>query len=345
MQLNGARRAIGAAATLALVATLAACGGKDHSSPLAARSITPHGNHHQQPLCPLTGKPATHAQNPKRPALAVKIDNIAPALPQAGLNRADLVAEELVEGGLTRLFAVFQCNAAPNVGPIRSARESDADLLALFHGSVFGYSGANPKDMPPIVAHGDAALVSEASHPLAFARVGSRPAPHNVFASTHSLLKAGLGLRPHLRAPKPWFRYGALSNPAKRAHNVSMTWPAASAAWTWSKTGWLRTQGGTPDNLANGSRVSAANVVILNVSIASTGLRDIAGSPSPLVVTIGHNRAWVLRDGKVVKGSWRRPTLASRLSLQDNHGRPIALTPGRTWIELLPVGRTPTIRR
>ncbi|HWB66111.1 MAG TPA: DUF3048 domain-containing protein [Mycobacteriales bacterium] len=344
MQLNGARRAIGVAAALTLIGTAAGCGGKDHGSPLAARSLGPHAQH-QPPTCPLTGKPVTRAENRHRPAVAVKIDNIAQALPQAGLNRADLVAEELVEGGLTRLFAVFQCDSAPTVGPIRSARESDADLLALFHGSVFAYSGANPKDMPPIVAHGDAALVSEASHPLAFTRSTSRYAPHNVFASTQTLLKTGLGLRPHLHAPKPWFRYGPLSNPAKRAHSVSMTWPAASAGWTWSKTEWLRTQGGVADNLANGSRVSASNVVILNVPIASTGLRDVAGSPSPLVVTVGHNQAWVLRNGKVVKGSWRRPTLGSQLSLLDRRGHPIALAPGRTWIELLPVGRTPTIQR
>jgi hypothetical protein len=294
------------------------------------------------PVCPLTGLPEGDGQRADRVALAVKIDNIAPALPQAGLNNADVVVEELVEGGLTRLMAIFQCGKASQVGPIRSARISDADLLALLHGSVLGYSGANSKDMPPIRERSGAALVAYDNTPQFFQLSSSRPAPHNVFSSTRTLLKAGLDLQPKLDAPPPLFTYGALDRSARRAKRVYMSWPAASAMWTWAKDSWLRTQGGSPDLLASGEQVSATNVVILGVNIASTGLHDVLGAPSPLDVTIGSNPAWVLRDGKMIRGTWTRKTISDQFTLKDAQGQVIALAPGRTWVELLPTPRKPS---
>lgn len=294
------------------------------------------------PVCPLTGLPEAAGQRADRVALAVKIDNIAPALPQAGINNADVVIEELVEGGLTRLMAIFQCSKAPEVGPIRSARISDADLLALLHGSVLGYSGANSKDMPPIREHSGAALVSYDHTPQFFQLSSSRSAPHNVFSSTGTLLRAGLDLQPKLDAPPPMFTYGSLDPSARRAKRVYMSWPAASAMWTWSKNAWLRTQGGSPDILASGQRISATNVVILGVNIASTGLHDVLGAPSPLDVTIGSNPAWVLRDGKMIRGTWTRKSIDDQFTLTNKQGGVIALAPGRTWVELLPTPRKPS---
>src|SRR3954447_1343617 len=136
-------------ALLASGLVLAACGG-GHKAPKPAAtsaSPTPSPSPTATPVaarCPLTGVPPQSGQDIHRPALAVKIDNINAARPQAGIDHADVVVEELVEGGLTRLFAVFQCDSASSVGPVCSARTSDADLLALLHGSVFGFSGANP---------------------------------------------------------------------------------------------------------------------------------------------------------------------------------------------------------
>jgi hypothetical protein len=279
-----------------------------------------------------------------RPALAVKVDNVSEALPQAGLNNADIVFEEEVEGGLTRLMAVYQCQQATEVGPIRSARITDAYLLALFHGSVLGYSGANPKDMPPIRAHSGAALISWDAQPQYFHVDSSRPAPHDVFAATSTLLKAGLKARPKLKAPPALFSYGQLDATARRAHSIYLSWPAASAQWTWSGNAWLRTQDNVAENETDGKRVSATNVVILNVTLQDTGIKDILGNPSPLDVTIGSNQAWVLRDGKLIRGRWSRKTINDGFSLTDKAGNPINLAPGRTWIELLPAGNKPQRR-
>jgi hypothetical protein len=339
------RRHVAAAAALvagALVLTACSTSGSSPSAgggPVSTASPAP-------PTCPLTGLPEGQGEQAKRAALAVKIDNIGPARPQAGINNADVVVEELVEGGLTRLMAIFQCQRASLVGPIRSARISDADLLALLHGSVLGYSGANPKDMPPIRAHSGAALVSYDNDPSNFHLDASRPAPHNVFSSTSILLKAGRQQKPNLQAPPALFSYGPIDPLAKPVAHITLQWPDSAARWVWSSGAWLRSQGEhtysmTSDTLTDGQQINATNVVVLSVNIQSTGLHDVLGNASPLDVTTGSNPAWVLRGGTMVRGTWTRKTRADEFTLTDKQDHPIALAPGRTWIELLPAGHKP----
>lgn len=293
--------------------------------------------------CPLTGEAPRAGQDIARVPLAVKIDNINPARPQSGLNKADVVFEELVEGGLTRLFAIFQCDTASRLGPIRSARTSDADMLALLHGSVFGFSGANPRALPAIRAHGETVMIANDNLGQYFHRDPSRPAPHNVYSSTQTILAAGLARSHGLTAPKPLFAYGDISPLAHPATSVSMTWPAASAAWAWTGKAWARTQNGTADVLTDGTRVSATNVIVMSINIGSTGIRDVAGNASPLDITIGTNRVWVFRNGQVISGTWRRTAISRPLQLLDARGHVIALAPGKTWVELLPKPRLPKI--
>jgi len=350
------RRLPVAAALLGLggLAGLVACGGGHHPKAAPSPSFTalsptatPTPTATVAPVtCPLTGLAPGRTQNPHRPALAVKIDNVDVARPQAGVDKADVVVEELVEGGLTRLFAVFQCDSAPRIEPIRSARTSDADLLALLHGSVFAFSGANRAALPPIRKVGNTVMISADLFGSYFHRDGSRPAPHNEYASSVVLLAAGQARRHGLVAPPPLFRYGVLdASVARPARVVSLSWPAASAAWTWSGGGWQRTQNGTKDVLVGGHRVSAANVIIMSIRIGSTGIRDVLGNASPLDVTVGPKRpVWVLRDGRVIRGTWERRSINTGWVLLDGHGNPIALKPGRTWVELLPSPRVPAIR-
>ena len=329
-------------------ALLAGCGGGSHHTEAAKPTPSPTPTSPSPtptpPVdCPLTGAPAAAGQTPHRPALGVKIDNIDLARPQSGVDKADLVVEELVEGGLTRLFAVFQCDSAGTLGPIRSARTTDAGLLALLHGSVFGYSGANPAALPQIRAHGDTVLIAYDDLPQYFHRVGFRPAPHNVYSDTKTILEAGISRRHGLTAPKPLFLYGDAPAGGNAATSASMSWPEASAGWRWNGSGWLRTQNGTPDVMSDRQRVKASNVVIMQVHIGSTGIRDVAGNASPLNITIGSGAVWVLRDGKVFRGTWHRKSYTSPLRFTTASGAAITLHPGRTWIELLPRPRTPKI--
>jgi len=218
-----------------------------------------------------------------------------------------------------------------------------ADMLALLHGSVFGYSGANPAALPPIRAHGNTVLIAYDDMPAYFHRSSARPAPHNVYSDTKTVLNAGLARRKNLTAPKPLFTYGDAPASAPAATNATMSWPEASAGWRWNGTTWLRTQNGTPDVMTDGSRVKADNVVIMQIRIGSTGIRDVAGNASPLDITTGSGKVWILRDGKMVVGTWKRPGIGSKLRFVNAAGAPLTLHTGRTWIELLPRPRVPKI--
>ncbi len=320
-------------------ALLAGCnngGGAPASSGTSATKGVAASKPHNAPTCPLTGTPATKGAL-SRPALAVKIDNIPQAMPQAGLNSTDLVIEEQVEGGLTRLFAVFQCHGSDLIGPVRSARTTDVDLLTMLHGPVFAFSGANG----PVYAHvqqsSDAALVDWDHTPSLFHVDTARVAPHDVFGSSGTLLRAGEqehGIK--LGPPTAVFRYGAADPAAHKAHSLSMSWPGATAGWTWDGQHWLRTQDGVVDTTTSGQRASATNVVVLAVKLTYNGLHDVLGSPSPDNITTGTGNAWVFRDGSVVKGTWKRDKATDPWTLRDHKGRVINLRPGRTWVELLP---------
>jgi hypothetical protein len=332
------------AVTALTAVTVTSCSSAHHAAPPTTTTTATDVSPSPSPAaatCPLTGLPPRPGQNVHRVALALKIDNVDAARPQAGLDHADVVIEETVEGGLTRLMAIFQCGAAATVGPIRSARTSDGDLLRLLDGAVFGFSGANPRALAPVAATSRAVLISYDNLPQYFHRASSRPAPHNVFSSTATVLGAGLARRHGLHAPPPVFAYGAVPAGARPVHQLSVTWPAASAGWTWNGHAWLRTQNGTPDVLTDGHRAAAANVVVMSITTRATGLHDVLGNASPDDVVTGHGKVWVLRDGALIRGTWRRPTRVDPMRLTDLSGNALNLAPGVTWVELLPRPRHP----
>ena len=292
------------------------------------------------PVYPLTGLPVTSPTNARRPALSVKIDNAPGSFPQVGLDNADIVTEALVEGGLTRLFATFQSHGSPAVGPIRSARPVDAALLRELGGGIFVYSGAATGEIAPVKASSTATLVPDSQEAPPFYRDGSRPVPHNVFASTAGLWAAGLAAGAANVPPPQLFTYspqpeGGTTHPVSQVSmNLSRI---SSAAWTWTpaKGVYLRTQDGTADMNSDGSRMSAANVIILSVPIGPTGIFDAAGNQDPYVHLVGSGTVWVLRGGSEIQGTWTRPTIAQPVTLTGTAGT-ISLAPGTTWLELLP---------
>jgi len=335
-----ARRPAAALALGALALTLAACGGARRAAHSVAvpearpPSVWPSV---ATAVYPLTGRPVTDAGRAARPVLSVKIDNIGPALPQAGLNQADIVTDILVEGGLTRLMATFQSQDAPLIGPIRSARPVDADLLRELGGGIFAYSGAAPGEIAPSRAHSTALLVSNDNDPRWFWRASGRAAPHNVFSSTTRLYQAGHKLRPSLRTAPQLFSYSATPTTGTPATSVAIRMsPDSSAGWTWNGHDYVRTQDHRADSVVGGARVSTTDVVILSVTWSPTRIIDDAGNADPYVHIIGSGKAWVMRDGKVVAGRWVRPSYAVPMQLVDGTGQVIALAPGRTWLELEP---------
>jgi hypothetical protein len=313
-------------------ASLAACGGDGPTRTIPGR-------------CPLTGLTPTATQDLDAVAVAVKVDNADEARPQSGLDHADIVVEETVEGGLTRLFAVFQCEVAASVGPVRSARTSDGALLRLLDGAVFAYSGANPKAIAPVEAVSHAVLLPYDDNPSLYHRAPDRSAPHDVFTSTHALAAAGQARDSSLSAPRPVFAYApAAPAGATPAQSIALQWSGvASAIWSWSGDRWLRSQNGSPDVLTDGTRVDAVNVVVMRIRTKDTGLHDVLGNPSPEDVVTGSGEVSVFRNGKVVTGKWSRPDVASPMTITDAKGHPLPLAPGRTWVELLPSTGTLTV--
>jgi hypothetical protein len=323
----------------ALVA--AACGGS-HAVHKAAAASSPTqtpsaASPHVAAVYPLTGYPATNAANARRPALSVKIDNVGDALPQAGLNHADLVTDILVEGGLTRLMATFQSQDASVIGPVRSARPVDADLVRELGGGIFAYSGAAPGEIAPMINHGNALRIVDDGSGRIFYRDYSRPAPHNLMTSTARLYGAARQIDPHLGPPPQLFHYSSAAVAGPLVRWVRLAFSSYSVCgWSWTGSNYVRSQNGAADRLADGSRVNTTNVVILSVTWSPTHIIDAAGNADPYVHVIGSGQAWVMRDGRLIVGHWTRPSYRVPMRLTDASGHVIALRPGRTWLELQP---------
>ena len=286
--------------------------------------------------CPLTGEPVPGSEVPDRPALAIKIENAPEARPQAALNEADVVVEEPVEGGYTRFIAVFQCADSSRVGPVRSGRTTDPDYLRQLGPAVFGYAGGR-KDVTqevPAVGLVDVNYIIAAD---AYERDEARAAPHDLYTTTDALWRAA---RSKDGAPDPLFAYAAeWEGAAKRIRSAHLPFSGVSDVyWQWNggKGAWLRSHGDVPHVLEGNDRVSAANVVIQVVTVTDSDFLDSAGNPSPEVELTGSGKAYVLRDGTVIRGRWERESLKDVTTFVSKDGTEIELAPGRTWVELLP---------
>jgi Protein of unknown function (DUF3048) N-terminal domain/Protein of unknown function (DUF3048) C-terminal domain len=289
------------------------------------------------PECPYTGEEARNDSRSQRPAIAVKVENSDAARPQAGLDRADLVYEVEAEGGITRFMAIFQCQDVKRIGPVRSARLVDAALLQQFNQPLFAYAGGSP----PTAARIDKLDIVDLNYNDAgdaYEQDLTREAPHQYFTSTRALYDAA---GKQGGTSEPLFAYDdELENQGTRkATTVHLNFsPAADVVWSYDrKSGeYLRSHGTTPHTLENGARVSAANIVVMQVKRVTTGLVDVAGSPVPDWDVVGSGKAFVIRDGRAISGRWERGSPGDVTTLVDRDGEEIALAPGRTWITLFP---------
>lgn len=349
MNVNGTKHRLLAVLAVGCCLLASACGGSNN--PKAATSSPPSaqrsagGGTLRATTFPLTGLPAPSAAAARRPSLTVKIDNVLGAWPQAGLNQADIVFDAEVEGGLTRLTVVYQSHGARLVGPIRSARPVDAYLLRLFDGGYFAFSGASPGEMRPVKHFSHAALLYNDNNPAPFFRRYDHPDPHNLFSSTSRLYAALHREAPHKSGPPQVFTFSKQPLHGVPTARVTVPFPAATAQWSWQGHHWVRTQDGHPDVLMDHSRVRATNVVVMSVKVVGTGIFETNGAEDPLPVTIGSGKCWVLRDGNRVSGTWKRARLSAPLRFADSHGHTIPLSPGSTWVELMPSKDSPAFRR
>ncbi|MCA1844640.1 MAG: DUF3048 domain-containing protein, partial [Actinobacteria bacterium] len=266
------------------------------------------------------------------------------ARPQAGINQADIVVEEGVEGGVTRFFTLFQSHDAPSVGPVRSARSTDLLFAAQLGRPLFAYSGANAV-FEGLISRAPLVNVGVSRFPTAYHREPGRPSPYNLFSETKALFgNAADDVTP----PPALFSYRAPgeappeagSEPARRVQAVWKLNITTTVVYAWdeeSKT-FKRTTDGVPHLDAAGTQVSPENVVFQVVGYHDTGLRDRSGAVVPEAELIGEGEAWVLTGGRLIKGRWSRPAEGQTTAFTLPTGEPIRLTPGRTWLELVPTG-------
>lgn len=261
--------------------------------------------------------------------LAVKIDNVRAARPQTGIDAADVVYAEQVEGGLSRLMAVFATRLPASVGPVRSARESDLELLRQFDRPTLAFSGAQGKLLPLIDR---APLVAEPPGNVsgAYYRGSDKAAPHNLYLRPRQLMPSA----PGADALTTGFRYG--SAPAGGTPDTSETvrYPAARFTFTWSadRRGWLVSLDGTPDVTTDGKRLAPATVVVQYVRIRPSAFHDFLGNNTPYTETVGSGKAKVLRDGRAYDVDWKRATATDGTEFTTGDGAPVNFAKGQVWV-------------
>lgn len=280
----------------------------------------------RQLLSPFTGEPVQSLA----PVLAVKIDNIVYARPQTGLGSADIVYVLPVEGGLTRFLAVFSSHLPSVIGPVRSAREDDLQLLAQFGRPAFAYSGAQPQ-LLPVVEH--SRIVDLYSGIVGgYYRDYQRIAPYNLYARTSALLAEAKGAS---TAHDIGFRFGPAPAGGTPTATESVAYAATSYTFTWSAADarWLVSMDGKPAATTDAGQMSAATVVIQHTVVRKSQYIEWGALP-PYAETTGSGSAVVLRDGKSFQAQWSRPAPNGGTTFTTDSGQPMTFAPGPVWIVL-----------
>ena len=277
-----------------------------------------------------------------KPVLAIKIDNTRPAQPHAGLQAADLVYVTEVEWDLTRLIAIFNSQIPDVIGPVRSARISDMDILVPFGKVAFSNSGAQSKLLPVIAAANLYDVSAEKAYE-AFTNDPGRPSPVDHMADPRALLAAA----PDAELARDIGFVFSEEPPAggTPVSTVTATWPSSEVSFTWDeKAGdFIVGLNGEESRSTEGGPQRAATVVLQSVEQSDSGYGDRYGGITPFIQTVGKGAAIVLRDGRMWSVTWERPTLedGTKFLLPDGTQMPFAI--GQEWVVFLDKTMKPKI--
>lgn len=327
----------------AIVVAFAGCGGggKHAAAKAAAAANAAAGKSAKVTLAaPLTGLADPTGASLKRCAITVKIDNTKAGHPKYGIDQADVVYEEVVEAGITRLAAIFNSHDPDRVGPVRSVRKTDQSLVWPIRG-IFAYSGGAPYAIQSINTAPVVKLDETSAGPLMF-RDHSRRAPVNLYAHVSFMYSKCGPLVP----PPALFTYRSASVvPAGvTATSVRVGFlgagsaypgsPSFAVTWDWDAVSgtWKRSIFGQPETVASGAQLAPKNVVVMFVTYVG-GDPNHSNEGAEAVIT-GTGKAIVFTAGKEIDGTWSRPDKEHVAQLLDASGNRIPLTPGQTWVEL-----------
>ena len=271
------------------------------------------------------------------PILAVKIDDTSAARPQIGLEEADLVYIEQVEGGLTRLAAIFSSVIPQNIGPVRSARISDIDILSQYGKVVFAYSGAQ-RAMLTVIANSNLwDYGAQRQSPTIYTRDPNRPAPYNMVLRGDLLLeKANADQREIAISKSIGWSFGDAPVGGVAIDSVVVRWPASKYEATWSKNEkrWLFSNAGVANFAASGKQLGATTFVIQNVAMSDSIYRSADGGYTPYSETVGTGTGYILRNGRSFKANWSRPTAESGTTWTLADGSEVNFAAGSIWVAL-----------
>jgi hypothetical protein len=333
------RRLAAALAAAALVAGACGGGGKK-ASPKTTSSTVPLQvtTTTLPPPAILTGLPIGDRDNLDRPVLVVKVENAPDARPQAGIDKADVVYEEVVEGGVVRFLVVFQSQDAEAVGPVRSVRPVDPDVVAPM-GGLFAYAaGAAPFEKA--IKAAPVRLVGINQLEKAYVRRKSRKAPHNLYTTTKDLYEAA---KSSDKPPPPLFTFGPSTGAAvTRAHVVMGALTSADWDWDAGKARWLRTTNGTPHVMENDVQLALANVIVQYVRYSNTSTVDPTGFRVQTADIVGTGKAIVLSGDHMVQATWTKRSARDVTTYTGPDGEAVNLATGPTWVMLAPVGAQTT---
>jgi hypothetical protein len=318
----------------ALTATglmLTACGGSS-SSPGSGNPQQVVGGQSIQQFWPLTGLkvPTSKSASLDHPVLVAKMDNTVSSQPQVGLSKADMVVEELVEGGLTRLAAFYYSDIPNNVGPIRSMRASDIDVVSPVHASMVT-SGAAGRTIARIRgAH--IPFYGEGSPGMY--RSTQRAAPYNLLVHLNDIAKA---TKTKAATPPDYLHWGSGKNLPKglKVTSIAARFSGGhTTEWTFENGSYHNLNSNAPA----GDQFPATNVLVLRVREGDAGYLDPAGNHVPETLLTGKGNALLFHNGRMIAANWHKgkaPT--SRIKLTTKKGQKLEVPAGHTWIELVPV--------
>jgi len=271
------------------------------------------------------------------PILAVKIDDTSLARPQIGIEEADVVYIEQVEGGLTRLAAIFSSAIPQNIGPIRSARISDIDILAQFGKVIFAFSGAQ-RAMLTVISNSNLwDYGAQRSSPVIYTRDETRRSPYDMVLRGDLLLAKVQGdYRDVAISKSVGWSFGQAPEGGVAIDSVALRWPASKyeATWSNSEKRWLLSNSGVANFAASGKQLGPTTFVIQNVQMSDSIFRGSDGSYTPLSETVGTGTGYILRDGRSFKANWNRPSAAVGTTWTLADGSEIKFAPGSVWVAL-----------
>jgi hypothetical protein len=282
--------------------------------------------------------PLTGGKVVKGAVVAVKIDDTARGRPQAGIDEADIVYIEQVEGGLTRTIAVFHSRKPHPIGPVRSVRANDPELLTQYGRIAFVASGGGGDSLPLLDKSVLRSDINDRGGP-GFVRDGNRPVPYNLMLDLRAL-PASFGAQAK-SIGFTWSRATTILRGRAKATHVSTVVGGTPVNFTWSAAlhRWIRVINGANQRAADGALISTPNVIV-QFCKGHVNVHDIdaAGNPGFFTESIGHGRVVVYRDGHSIDGFWTRKNIGSATTLVDKHGKTIPLVPGGAWVVLVATG-------